>query len=125
MGNISSTAGLQEAIQLLETEQSLKLLLVKYHFRQTYESIKPAKLIGDTLKEITTSPYLANNLLSAGVGIAAGYASKKAMIGRSNNKFKRFLGIILQLGITNLIARNPKTVKSISQFVSQYVFHKE
>jgi len=124
MENISSTSELQDAILLLETEQSAKLMLVKYHFHQAYESLKPANIIHSTLKEITASPYLANNLLSAGVGIAAGYASKKAVVGRSNNKFKRFLGIILQLGITNLIAQNPKTIKVIGQFVS-HIFHKE
>ncbi len=125
MENISSTAELQHAIQLLEAEQDLKLLLVKYHFHQAYESLKPANLIQNTLKEIAVSPHLANNFLGAGVGLATGYLSKKAVSGQSNNKFRRFLGIIVQFGITNIIARNPKTIQSIGRFVSHHIFHKE
>ena len=124
MENISSTAELQNAIQLLEAERSVKLILMKQNFRQAYKSVHPANLIQNTLNKILASPYLANNLLSAGVGIAAGYASKKAIVGRSSNKYKRFLGVILQLGITKLIAKNPKTIKAIGQVVSR-VFHKE
>ncbi len=125
MKNISSTTELQDAIQIREAEQSLKLLLVKSRFRQAYESLKPANLIQNTLIEIAASPQLANNFLGAGVGLATGYLSKKAVTGQSNNKFRRFLGIIVQIGITNVIARNPKTIQSIGQFVSQHVFHKE
>lgn len=125
MENITSTAELLDAIQLMEAEQDVKLILMKQNFRQASESLNPANIIEKTFKGILASPYLGNNIVTAGVGIAAGFASKKAVIGRSNSKFKRFLGIILQLGVTNLIAKHPETVKSIGQFVSQHIFQKE
>lgn len=70
---------LQDAILLLEAEQALRLQLMKDDFHQVYESLKPANLIHNTLKEVSASPYLINNLLSATVGLAAGYVSKKAI----------------------------------------------
>ncbi len=121
----SYTSELQDAIQVLEAEQSLSLQLLKKHFRQATDSLNPAKLVKNTLEEITTSPYLADNLLSAGVGLAAGYISKKAIVGWSGNRLLRFLGIVLQFGVTNIIAQNPKAVKSIGQYVSKNIFHKE
>lgn len=116
---------LKDTIQLLEAEQAVKLQLLKENFRKTYESLHPAKLLKNTLKDISTSPYLANNLLSAGVGLAAGYASKKALIGGSSNVLRRFLGDILQLGVTNIIAQSPKTIRFLGRYISQRIFHKE
>ena len=125
MRNISNNVELQYAIQLLETEQAEKLKLLKEHFRQAYESLKPVKLIENTLKEISASPYLTNNLLSAAVGLATGYISKKAITGTSSNKLRKFLGIVMQFGITNIIAQNPKAVKSFGQYISHHIFHNE
>ena len=113
---------LQDAIQLLEVEQSVKLQLMKSQFHQITENLHPANLIQNTLKEISSSPYLVDNILSGGVGLATGYLSKKVLIGRSNNIFKRVLGNVLQFGITNLIAQNPKAIWSIGQYVSHRIF---
>lgn len=125
MENISCKAELQDAIQMLEAEQAIKLKLMREDFHQIYESLKPANLIENTLKDIAASPYLANNLLSASVGLAAGYLSKIAVTNRSSNKLKKFLGAFLQFGITNIIAQNPKAVKSFVQYISHHIFQKE
>ena len=121
----SYTDQLQDAIQLLEAEQNLRLHLLKDDFHQVYESLKPANLINNTLKEVSASPYLINNLLSATVGLAAGYVSKKAITGRSHNIFVRSLGTILQFGITNIIAQNPKAFKSFGKYITQHTSQKE
>lgn len=121
----SYTTELQDAIQLLEVERAISLQLMKNHFRQTSESLNPGKLLQNTLKEITTSPYIADNLLSAGVGLAVGYVSKKAIVGWSGNKLARLVGTVLQFGVTNIIARNPKTVRAVGQYITQRVSRKE
>lgn len=125
MKNISSNAELQVAIQLLEAEQANKLRLMKIQFHLAYENLKPVNLIESTLKEISTSPYLLNNLLSASVGLLTGYVSNKAFTRNSTNKFRKFLGIVMQFGVTNLIAQNPRMMKSFGQFISQRIFNKE
>lgn len=125
MENISSNTQLAEAIQLLEAEQAIKLKLIKEDFYQIYEGLKPANLIESTLKDIAASPYLLDNLLSTAVGLAAGYVSKVAIADRSDSKFKKFLGAFLQFSITNIIAQNPKAIKSFVQYISHRIFHKE
>ena len=119
------TTELQDAIQLLEAERAINLQLMKNRFRQTSESLNPRKLLQNTLKEITTSPYIADNLLSAGVGLAVGYVSKKAIVGWSGNKLARLLGTVLQFGVANIIAQNPKTVRAVGHYISQRISHKE
>ena len=124
MENISSTTELQYAIQLLEAEQDVRLSLMKKQFHLAYQSLKPVNLIENTLKEIFSSPYLVNNLLSGTVGLLTGYVSKKAVTGRSKNKLRRFLGIVMQFGITNIIAHNPGKMKLFGQYLSHHIFRK-
>lgn len=125
MEKISSTQQLQMAILLLEEEQAFKLQLMKEQFHLAYESLKPVNLIKSTLNDISSSPYLVNNLLSAIVGLFSGYVSKAAITGRSKNKFRRFLGIVIQFGITNIIAQNGKAIKSFGQYISHRIFHQK
>jgi hypothetical protein len=122
MENISSNAELQDAIQLLEAEKAVRLKLMKKQFHLAYENLKPVNLIGNTLKEISASPYLVNNLLSAAVGLLTGYLSKKAITGTgaSNNRLRKFLGMILQFGITSIIAKNPKAIKYYGKYIFQH-----
>ena len=121
MENISCKAELQDAIQLLEAEQTIKLKLMKEDFRRVYGNLNPANLVNSTLKEISTSPYF----VSAAVGLATGYVSKKAITGWANNKFTRLLGVFLQFGITSLIGQNPQSVRSLREYISHHIFNKE
>lgn len=113
MENISSPAELKEVIQLLEAEKSAHFQEMRSNFFLAYESIKPANLIKSTMKEIGSSPYLFNNIFNVALGLVAGYLSKRAlMVGRSNNKSGKLLGLILQLGVTNLVVYAPNAIKS-------------
>ena len=114
MENISTTAELQEAIQLLEAQKSVHLQEMRENFSLTWESLKPANIIKSTIKEIGSSPYLFNNIVNVALGLGAGYLSKKVLfIGRSNRKSRKLLGLILQLGVTKLVVNTPIAIKSL------------
>jgi hypothetical protein len=115
MQNITSTAGLKNAIQLLEVEQADKGHLLKEQFFLTYESFRPVNLLKGTLKDIASSPYLIDNILSTGIGLASGFLSKKVFIGASGNKLRKLIGYVLQFGVTNFVAQRPDSIKSIGR----------
>jgi len=119
MQNITSAAGLKDAIQLLEIEQADKGRLLKEQFYRTYESFRPVNLLKGTLKDITSSPYLIDNILSTGIGLASGFLSKKVFIGTSGNKLRKLIGYVLQFGVTNLIAQHPDVIRSFGRFFFQ------
>lgn len=125
MENISSVNDLRIAIQLLENEQMFKAQQLKEQFFVTYEHFKPVNLIKSTLNDVTESPYLVSNILGAVTALATGYLTKKAVIGRSANLFRRLVGGIIQFGVTNLIARHPDDVMKISNFVLDKIFSKK
>ena len=125
MENISSSAELQDAIQLLEAEQTVKLKLMKDQFHRAYESLSPVNLIESTLKNIASSPYLIDNIWGTSIGLATGYLSKKVVVGMSGSKLRRFFGAIMQLGITNLVAQNPSVIKNFGKYIYQHISHKK
>jgi hypothetical protein len=125
MENISTGFELQNAIKVLETERDYRLMLMNQNFRQAYESIKPINLIGNILDEVTTSPYLTNNVIDTAIGLTAGYISKKAIVKESDGVFKKLFGAVLQYGVTNLVAQNPESIKSFGKFILQHIFSKK
>jgi hypothetical protein len=125
MQNITSTVALKNAIQLLEADQAFKGQLFKEQFYITYESLKPVNLVKHALHDISSSPYLIDNILSTSLGIASGFLTNKIFIGKSGNIIRNLLGSILQFGVTNVVAQHPETVKSLGQVIMQYFIHKK
>jgi hypothetical protein len=125
MQNITSIAGLKSAIQLLEDEQDIKGQILKEQFYLTLNSFKPVNLLTDTLKEIVTSPYLADNIVGTVIGLITGSLSKRLLIGSSGNIFKKLIGSIMQIGVTNVVAKHSDTIRSIGQVIFQYILRKK
>jgi hypothetical protein len=125
MQEITSTAGLKDAIQLLESEQAVKRQLLKEQFYITYESLKPISLLKSAINDISSSPYLIDNLSGTVIGLATGYLTKKIFIGASGNLIRKLLGSILQFGVTNVVAQHSETIKSIGQAIFQHFLNKK
>jgi len=125
MENITSAAGLKNAIQLLEVEQADKGQLLKAQFYLTYESLKPVNLLRSTLNDVASSPYLIDNIIGTALGLTSGFLSKKIFIGASGNKFRKLIGYVLQFGVTNFVAQHHDTIKSFSQAFFQFFVRKK
>ena len=125
METIHSIAGLKNSILLLEAEQTVKGIVLKEQFKLTYESLKPINILKNTLKEVSSTPLLIDNILGSVVGLATGYLSKKIVVGASGNIFRNMLGSILQFGVTNVVSKHPEGIKSIGQSIFQLLFRKK
>jgi hypothetical protein len=125
MQTITSVAGLKNSILLLEAEQSIKGQLLKDQVFLTYESLKPVNLIKHTLKEISSSPYLIDNISGSAMGLLSGFLSRKIFVGTSGNLIKKLIGSVLQFGITNIVAQNSDVIKSVGQTVLHHFFRKK
>jgi hypothetical protein len=125
MENITTSVELKEAILLLELEHTYKGQLLKEQLLLVHESLKPANLIKSVISEVSSSPYLVDNLLGATVGLASGYLTRVVAVGSSGNAFKKLLGTILQFGVTNVVAQHTDTIKSIGQFIYQHFLKRE
>ena len=117
MSKTDLSAGLSEAILVLEIRQAEEAKQLKKHFLLLQESIKPINLIKNTFKNITESRDLKENVISNSVGLATGFVTKKLFVGASHNPLKKLLGTIIMFGITNIISKNAGTIKSVGGMV--------
>ena len=124
MENISCAAELKIAIQKLEFQHSLQGKMLQEDFFIAYDSLKPANLIKNTLSEITSSPYLIDNMLAAVTGMISGYISKKIAVGASHSLFRKIMGSVLQFGVTNLVVQNPDALKTMGNWIIQQLLHR-
>jgi hypothetical protein len=124
MEKITTSNELKLAIQLLEAERTIQLDELKDQFNSTYDSLKPANILKNTLSEITDSPYLIENILSSSLALISGYFSKKMVVGSSESPIRKIFGTIVQYGITNLVAKHTDDIKSFGQFIVQYFLQK-
>jgi len=126
MENITSVIELKNAIQRLKVEQAIDEQLLKEQFYITFESLKPINLLRSTIYEITTSPHLTDGILGTATGLITGYLSRKIVtIGASGNLFRKLLGTVLQLGVTNVVSQNPDAIKSIGQYIYQHILRRK
>jgi hypothetical protein len=81
-------------------------------------------LLKSSIKEISSSPYLIENIIGTAAGLATGFISRKIVVGASGNLFRKLFGVILQFGVTNLVARHPDEIRSLTKSLFQHIFHK-
>jgi len=124
MEKITCAAELKLAIRTLEFERDIQGQMLKEQFFVTFESLKPVNIIKNTLHEITSSPYLIDNMLGAILGMASGYVSRKIAVGTSHNLFRKMAGSVLQFGITNIVAQHPDVLKTVGHFIIDKLVHK-
>jgi hypothetical protein len=125
MQEITSALALQDAIQLLESEQEIKKQLLKEQFYITYESLKPLSLLKSAISELSSSPFMADDLSGTAIGLVSGYLTKKIFVGTSGSLIKKLAGSILQFGVANVVAQHSDTIKSIGQAIFQHFLHKK
>jgi hypothetical protein len=112
MRKINSIKELRETILELEIKQKEDERLLKEQFMIAYERLKPLNMIKNSVKNLITSPELKDHLISSTMGLAAGYLTKKAVVGSAHHPLKQILGAFLQMGVTNLVAKNSDGIQS-------------
>jgi len=126
MAKQTAVESLKESIRLLEIQQAEEGKILKEQFKATYESLKLVNLVKSSLKELTDSVEIKNNLFESIVSIVTGYLSKKLMISSTSNPFKKILGVLIQLGVTNLVAKNAETIRFfITELIDRFLHPKE
>jgi hypothetical protein len=127
MENIATREDLRNAIKALEVEQNEKELILREHFHLVYDSLRPINIIKATLKDLLSfsSASVSENLSGTALGEAGGFLLKKMFIGNSGNVFRKLIGTLLQLGITNIASKKSDVIIYGIQSILQRLFHKK
>lgn len=114
MEQITTQYELRAAILRLEYQQSEDGKALKEQFHLAYNSVKPANIILNTLKDLGESSLIKDNILNTSVGFGTGYLSKMIFQGVVNSPIKKLLGSALMYGITNFVTKNPEGIKAMT-----------
>jgi hypothetical protein len=113
MSSILTEADLSIAIELAEQKHRKDGLLLVEEFNLALRNLQPANVLKNIFTEITSPGELKDNLVNTSAGMAAGYAAKLLVAGKSPGLVRKIVSNGISFGITNVISRNPETVKLI------------
>ena len=111
MENISAHDALKARILNLEIQRDQEKEELKAEFGELMEALKPVNLIRSTLRDVKDAPDIRNHVMDSLVGMAAGWLSKKVVIGSTHNPLKRVLGSVLQMGVSKVVRTNFEDIK--------------
>jgi len=116
--NIKTAAELKAAIALLEVDVTVKKKILTDQYHATVDSLRPSTIIKNgfqKLKEgfenMMESGDLAEKIIGTSVGFGAGVLTKKILVGKSTNIFKRILGTVIEVAVTNAVVKNSEGIK--------------
>lgn len=125
MAKLDPTEQLKQRITELTIQRANDERLLKEELKATIDALKPANLIKNTFHELSREPDFKDDLLSAAMGVASGYISKKLVAGNSANPIKQVLGTILQVVITSLVSKNADGIKSTIMLLINKLINKK
>jgi hypothetical protein len=115
-------AALQKLIQEQEALHKASSDLLSAQFHITYESLKPANLIKKTIHDLVAGPDLRKDLVSAAMGMSAGYLTEKIFSGHSHNMVKKISGMILGRLVAQNVTHNAEELKEIGVIMLRKLF---
>ena len=113
MNAILTEADLAHAIELAEQKHRKDGLLLVEEFNLALRNLQPANVLKNIFTEITSPGELKDNLVSTSAGMAAGYAAKMLVAGKSPGLVRKIVSNGLLFGVSNVVSRNPETIKLI------------
>jgi hypothetical protein len=124
MQDITTVAGLKDAIKILEAEQKEKGKQLREQLLLTYESLMPVNLLRRTLKELFSASHLVQDFSGTTLGMIIAYLTKKLFIRESQSKFRKMVAYVLQMGISKLVAQKAEYIKAVGEVIIQHLFRK-
>lgn len=107
MHKISSSEDLKKSIQELELRSKRQEAVLKEGLKSTGQSIKqtlkPANLLKSGMETVRHTPNLKTLAINTFIGLVAGYVTRRFIVGKSKNIFKKTLGVAVQAGITKMV----------------------
>ncbi|NHN26909.1 hypothetical protein FIA58_014585 [Flavobacterium jejuense] len=110
MKKVDQNQLLDEKIRLLKKKQLNDFSVLKEQFFVTAESLKPVNIIKETIHDFKNSKDIKNSLLESALGIAGGFVTRKMIIGKSSNIFKKISATVIQYLVSNFITNKAEKI---------------
>lgn len=122
----NATESLKESIRLLEIRHADEGREFKEQFKLTYESLKPANIIKNTIRDLAYSVEVKNNLFDTILSLLSGYMAKKILTDSKSGFFTRILRVFAHFGLTNIITTNSEEIRLyLANLINKLITPKE
>jgi len=109
-----NSTDLKIAIRQAENKQSEEWVLLNEQLLIVRDSLHPLQILKRSFNEVVSSSTEKNNLLGTVMGLTAGVISKALVVGATHNPIKVLFGALLQMKVSNSVAKNAGTLGFIA-----------
>ena len=110
---INNSIDLENAIALLSLKNKSQNSALKNQFADAVDSLKPARLLkAAAVNNLADNPGVAKVAIGTIVAVEAGGLSKKLIVGKSGNIFRRIIGTVVELAVARSVLGNSAFIAS-------------
>ena len=114
MKKVNRINELKQEILRLESDQEFTKLRLNTVLGDTMEQLNPLQMLKLSLNDSGNSKILKSEILGATAGSTIGAVAKFLLVGNSKNPLRIVIGNLAQVGLSVLVAKNPKTIAMVT-----------
>ena len=103
---IKNRAALQAVRKELEDKRERERQGMVDSFQAITESLRPIQLVKRAFNKLQLPSSLAGNVVKAIAVVGIGFLSKKLLLGKSSGLIKKIGGLLIELGLADLLTKN-------------------
>ena len=103
---INNSIDLETAIVSLTLKNKAQTIALKNQFAEVVEILKPAKLLKAAVNNIAENPDVVKVAVGTIVAVEAGVLSRKLIVGKSSNMFRRVIGKVVEFTVARSVLGN-------------------
>lgn len=108
---IKNISQLRSAIALYEVDVEVKRKILVDQYHAAIESLRPANIVKGAINKIIETPDIVDKVVGTAAGFGAGILTKKLLIGKSDNIFKKLFGTVIEIAVAGTVSKNATTIK--------------
>lgn len=107
----SNSQNLNLAISHLENRKHEEWMEIKDQINKLQDNLKPLTIVKTVIDEFKDALGAKNNILKTLFSFGVGYLSSKVVVGKTQSKFKNFLGSLLMLSVSKFVNKSSKMIQ--------------
>ena len=116
---IKNSAALVSVIAALEEKRDRERKGIEDSFHSITESLRPLQLIKRAYKKVQLPAGVAGNVVKVISMVGIGFVSKKLLLGKSSGLIKKIGGLLIELGVADLLMKKKGTEAPVAAAVEK------
>ena len=116
---IKNSAALVSVIAALEEKRDRERKGIEDSFHSITESLRPLQLIKRAYNKVQLPSALSDNVVKVMSAVGIAFVSKKLLMGKSNGLIKKMAGLLIELGVADLLTKKKEAEAPVATAVEK------